>query len=106
MIDLREKDRQQICELIKKSFTEPLEVWVYGSRVNGTNHTASDLDLVLRGAHSNSLDWEQVMNFCEQLKDSNIPIIVEARDWVRLPASFHQQILKNYQVLYTSLSER
>jgi len=45
------------------------------------------------------------MSFCEQLKDSNIPIIVESRDWARLPTSFHQQILKNYQVLYTTLSE-
>lgn len=105
MIDLRENDRQQICELIKSNFTEPLEVLAYGSRVNGTNHAASDLDLVLRSANSRSLDWMQVMEFCEQLKDSNIPIMVEARDWARLPSSFHQQILKNYQVLYTSLSE-
>ena len=105
MIDLREKDRQKICQLIKKSFTDPLEVLAYGSRVNGINHVASDLDLVLRGANCKSLDWEQVMDFCEQLQDSNIPIIIEARDWSRLPASFHQQILKKYEVLYTSLSE-
>lgn len=83
-----------------------MEVWAYGSRINGTNHAASDLDLVLRGADCRSLDWEQVMDFTEQLKDSNIPIIVEARDWARLPSSFHQQILKNYEVLYTSLSEQ
>ncbi|GAW85120.1 conserved hypothetical protein [Bathymodiolus platifrons methanotrophic gill symbiont] len=104
MIDLRENDQKRICELIERNFNEPLEVWAYGSRINGTNHDASDLDLVMRGANSRRLDWEQVMNFCEQLKDSNIPIIVEARDWARLPTSFHQQILKKYEVLYTSLS--
>ena len=105
MIDLREKDRLRICELLKTSFTEPLEVWAYGSRVNGSNHDASDLDLVLRAADSQQpLAWEQVMDFSEQLRDSNIPILIEARDWARLPTRFHTQILKKYEVLYSTLA--
>ena len=35
----------------------------------------------------------------EALKESNIPIIIEARDWTRLPESFHREIERNYIVL-------
>ena len=103
MIDLREKDRVRICELIERCFSEPLEVWAYGSRVNGKSHKTSDLDLVLRKRGLSRLEWNQVLNFSEQLRDSNIPILVEARDWAVIPESFHLQILKRYEVLYCSI---
>jgi len=30
------------------------------------------------------------------VRESNIPILIDARDWARLPASFHEVILRNY----------
>jgi len=103
MIDLREKDRLLLCQLIKSSFTIPLEVWAYGSRVNGSNHEGSDLDLVLRSADLTPLDPSELVSFREGLQESNIPILVDVHDWARLPESFHQQILKQYEVLFSSL---
>lgn len=44
---LRDKDRRTLCEIFETS-PLPIEVWAYGSRVNGTAHDASDLDLVVR----------------------------------------------------------
>jgi len=35
-------------------------------------------------------------DFLTALRELNIPILVEARDWARLPRSFHRGILKNY----------
>jgi hypothetical protein len=40
-----------------------------------------------------------LQNFVRALQDSNIPILVEARDWARLPESFQQEIMKSYVVL-------
>jgi len=41
---LRAKDRRQICAIAARIFQEPVEIWAYGSRVDGTAHDASDLD--------------------------------------------------------------
>ena len=35
-------------------------------------------------------------NFRQAVNDSNIPILVDARDWARLPKSFHTEIEKYF----------
>ena len=71
----------------------------YGSRINGKSHPASDLDLVLRAPHLNNIDGIKLINLKSALTDSNIPFLVEVRDWSLLPKSFHEEIKKNYIVL-------
>lgn len=75
------------------------EVWAYGSRVNGAAHDTSDLDLVIR--HPSNLDVTQrsIVDLKEALSNSNLPLIVDVHDWARLPASFHENIKKNYVVI-------
>lgn len=73
--------------------------WAYGSRVNGDAHEASDLDLVLRSPDLSPIPLEHLDAFLQALRESNIPILIEARDWARLPDAFHQEILKNYVVV-------
>ena len=41
---LRVKDREAISQIARESFSTPIEIWAYGSRVNGHAHQASDLD--------------------------------------------------------------
>ncbi len=65
---LRDIDKQRLLKLLADYLPE-VNAWAYGSRVNGQAHDTSD---------------------------SNIPILVEARDWARLPESFYQEILRNY----------
>ena len=60
------------------------EVWAYGSRVNGASHEASDLDLVLRSPTLEPLGPEY-SDLVAALEESNIPILVQAHDWARLP---------------------
>ena len=47
-IHLKRKQRQELEALLQEDLPN-VEVWAYGSRVNGRSHGGSDLDLVLRG---------------------------------------------------------
>ena len=100
MLILRAKDKQLLFDVIRKSFSMPVEIWAYGSRVDGSAHEASDLDLIVRNEGLLPLDWEIMENFRENLQNSNIPFLVEARDWTKVPEYFHDQILKNHVVFY------
>lgn len=95
---LRDKDRLEILRLLALHLPD-VTAWAYGSRVNGGAHEGSDLDIVLRSPDLSLIPLEGLQNFVRALQDSNIPILVEARDWARLPESFQQEIMKNYVVL-------
>lgn len=95
---LRDKDKQKLLQLLDL-YLPTVSVWAYGSRVTGQAHDTSDLDLVLRSADLKKIPFDELETFLEALRESTIPIIVEARDWARLPASFHEEILNNYVVL-------
>ncbi len=97
-LNLREQDKTVLLQLLEQYLPE-VSVWVYGSRINGTAHDASDLDLVLRSKDLTSIDYERLEGFIHALQESNIPILIDARNWARLPNRFHQEILKHYMVL-------
>ena len=96
---LREKDKQALIQIFT-SINKPFEVWAYGSRVNGTAHNGSDLDLVIRGQNLKALEPNDYFVLIEKIRESNIPILVELRDWARLPNSFHVNIEKKHEVLF------
>lgn len=97
---IRPKDKDLLVALISGSIQEPVEVWAYGSRVNGTAHDASDIDLVIRTHNLQPLNWKTFCTLREKINNSNIPVLVDLRDWASLPASFHIEILKQYEVLF------
>jgi len=99
---LREKDRQSLLEIFQTIHT-PIEVWAYGSRVKGTAHSGSDLDLVLRSISLNAIPLSEYNSLCEKIRNSNIPILVELRDWAMLPENWHQNILQHHEVLFSNL---
>ena len=99
---LKEKHRK-LLEQLFSTVEFPVEVWAYGSRVSGTAHEGSDLDLVLRSADLKKLPAEVFAEVKEKIQESNIPILVEVFDWARLPESFHQNILRQYEVLFSNL---
>ena len=76
-----------------------VDVWAYGSRVNGRSHDGSDLDLVLRGPGLVKIAVERLMDFEEAVRESDIPFLVEARDWARLPERFRREIEREYVVV-------
>lgn len=95
---LRDKDKQRFLKLLTE-LLPTVTAWAYGSRVKGEAHDTSDLDVVLRSTDLTPIPFEELDTFLQALNDSNIPILVEARDWARLPTSFHEEILKNYIVI-------
>lgn len=99
---LREKDYQELLRIFS-SIETPIEIWAYGSRVNGKAHNGSDLDLVLRTQNLKPPASIEFLNICKKIKESNVSILVELRDWTSLPFSFHKNILQNYEVLFSSV---
>ena len=110
-LHLLPRHREEIEALLRKHLPG-IEVWVYGSRVNRRSHDGSDLDLVLRGPDLVEIDASLLAEFTEALRESTIPFLVEARDWARLPESFHCEIERDHVVLvavpmgYCSRAER
>ncbi|MCX7110858.1 MAG: nucleotidyltransferase domain-containing protein [Proteobacteria bacterium] len=95
---LRDKDKAKLLRLLA-GYLPTVSAWAYGSRVNGEAHDASDLDIVLRSADLSPIPLMELEAFLDAVRESTIPILIEARDWARLPKSFHEQILKHYVVL-------
>lgn len=92
---------RRMVEDILREHVPDVEVWVYGSRVTGESHEASDLDLVLRGRGLEPLGAE-FLEVIEAFRQSNVPILVQVHDWARLPESFHREIERDYVVLVSA----
>jgi predicted nucleotidyltransferase len=101
---IRDKDKQTLLRIFAK-LELPIEIWAYGSRVKGTAHEASDIDLVIRTNDLQPLPIDIYQQLVEDIKESNIPVLVELRDWARLPESFHRQIEQHYEVLFSNTKD-
>ena len=104
-LDLPDRYRSQVEALLAEHVPEA-EVWAYGSRVNGQSHDASNLDLVLRGPNLERIPADQLADLADALEESNIPILVQAHDWARLPTTFHAEIKGEYVEIQKGSSSR
>jgi uncharacterized protein len=98
---LRSKGKERLVTIFKTS-PLPIEVWAYGSRVNGKAHEGSDLDLAIRTPDLQKLPMDIFLDLKEKIQESNIPIVVELFDRARLPESFHQNILAQHELLFSN----
>ena len=64
---------RRILSALLREHLPDVEVWAYGSRVNGRGHEGSDLDLVLRGPGLDRIPLERLMDFEEAVRESTIP---------------------------------
>ena len=97
-LHLRLRHRRLLEGLLREHLPD-VEVWAYGSRVNGRGHEGNDLDLVLRGPGLEEVPLERLLDFEDAVRESTIPFLVEVRDWARLPERFHREIEREYVVL-------
>jgi predicted nucleotidyltransferase len=103
-IQLRPQDRKEV-ERILGQLVPNEEVWAYGSRVDGSGHELSDLDLVIR--HPGDLKQKQdgiLGELKEAFSESNLPFLVDVHDWASLPEQFHEIIRKEYVILQKAAS--
>ena len=98
-LNLSQRHRRTLETLIREHVPD-VEVWAYGSRVTGRCHAGSDLDLVLRAPGLKKIPVDRLLDFADALCESTIPFLVEARDWSRLPASFHREIERHHVPLH------
>ena len=103
-LELPRRYRDQL-EALLREHVPGVEVWAYGSRVNGVSHEGSDLDLVLRGPALEPLDGG-FHDLLEAIERSSIPILIRAHDWAMLPESFHREIERDYVVLQEETKKR
>ena len=97
-LHLLPRHRKMLVALLREHLPG-IEVWAYGGRVNGQSHDGSDLDLVLRSPDLQEIPVSRVADLKKALRESNIPFLVEARDWAKLPEGFHREIERGYVVL-------
>lgn len=96
---LRDKDKKRLCEIFS-SIELPFEVWAYGSRVDGTAHEGSDLDLVVRGTNLQEVPRKVMSIMRQKIMDSNIPILVDLFEWTTLPQTFRKNIEEQHEILF------
>ncbi len=90
---------RRILAALLREYLPDVEVWAYGNRVNGQGHEGSDLALVLRGPGLREIPLDQLVDFEDAVRESNIPFLVDSRDWARLPERFHREIEGGYVVV-------
>ncbi len=92
---LKDQDKQVILNIAHKNFSQSFDILAFGSRVDGSAHEASDLDIVVRG----DIDLEEFIAFKENLNNSNIPFLIDVLNWNLIPDYFKDNINKQYEIL-------
>ena len=103
-LNLPYRYRRQV-ENVFRLITPYAEVWAYGSRLRGTNHHSSDLDVVLRGPELEPIPVNDFQMLRTIFDESNMPLIIDLHDWARIPESFHREIERLYIVLVNPSQE-
>jgi predicted nucleotidyltransferase len=81
-----------IVRRILADYLPDAEVVAYGSRVNGTAHAGSDLDLAVRNRLNPLLPVRNLGKVRDVFSESNLPILVDILDWAMIPDSFREEI--------------
>jgi predicted nucleotidyltransferase len=95
MLALENKYLAMVQKILANTIQDK-KVWAYGSRVKGTSHEGSDLDLVVR----DEISAETLHSLQNAFSESNLPILVSVLSWADLPETFKKEINKKHEVLY------
>ncbi|OHB32438.1 MAG: hypothetical protein A2X84_07915 [Desulfuromonadaceae bacterium GWC2_58_13] len=93
MLDLRPEWLVTVRRLLAEHVPDA-EVLAFGSRVNGTSHDGSDLDLVIRDPETPDRANAHLPRLREAFADSRLPILVDLLDWAQIPEAFREEIRK------------
>ena len=73
-------------------FVPDCEVWVFGSRCNGTARKYSDIDVCICGREK--MDWKLLANLKDALMESDLPFRVDVLDYHTMPEQFRENVNK------------
>lgn len=99
MIDITPEHLAEVRRVLSEH-AAGLEVWAFGSRVNGGSGKNSDLDLAIVG--KNEIGWK----FIERLKDafasSDLPFMVDVVDYQSLESGLAKIVREKHDVIQTA----
>ena len=97
-VDLDPRHLQALLAMIGR-YAPGAEVWAFGSRVGGSAHEGSDLDLVLRNCENPDCAVPELPLLRARLRESNLPMLIDLFDWVSIPAEYREEIQRDHCVL-------
>jgi len=96
MIDLAPQHLETIQRILREH-VPACEVRAFGSRVNGTTKSYSDLDLAVVG--SGRLADDTLRRLKEAFEESDLPFRVDVLDWHATSPSFQKVIEEQYEAI-------
>jgi len=96
MIDMSPEHLRTVVAILSRHLKN-CEVRAFGSRVNGTSRTYSDLDLAL--VAEQKLDWRQLEKLKDAFAESDLPFMVDLLDWHDISPEFRKAIEQRYEVI-------
>ncbi|MCK5243199.1 nucleotidyltransferase domain-containing protein [bacterium] len=96
MIDLQPDYLNQVRQILQQ-YIPGHKVWAYGSRVQGQAHPYSDFDLAI--ISTSPVNDSTMSKIKETFAQSDLPIMIDIRDWHELSKHFRNIIQSNYEVL-------
>jgi uncharacterized protein len=88
MIQIEKKHLEIVLQILRKY---PYQFYAYGSRVKGTAHQFSDLDL----CYQENIPISITRKIKEEFQESNLPFRVEVINWCRMSSEFQDLIKKD-----------
>jgi predicted nucleotidyltransferase len=98
MLDIEARDIALVRDILERRLRS-CEIRAYGSRVGGTAHQGSDLDLAIVGP--SVLDPLVLSELRSDFEESDLPFPVDLIDWNAAPESFREAIARRYEVIDT-----
>jgi predicted nucleotidyltransferase len=93
MLDLRPEWLAGVRRLLDQ-YVPDAEVLAFGSRVNGSAHEGSDLDLLIRNPKTPERSHPRLNQLRTAFTESSLPILVDLLDWAVIPEDFRAEIRK------------
>lgn len=90
----------EYLELVRKIlqvFLPNRTVWIFGSRVKGNIHRASDVDLALMGEEP--VSWDDLIDLRDAFAASRLPYRVDLVDWAKTKPNFRKIIEAHHEVV-------
>lgn len=88
-------------KIIREILVGDYEVYFFGSRVKGTQHKFSDLDICLKAKEE--IPMQTIAELNEKFIESDLPFTIDLVDFCKIDNSFRESIKKQWVNLNDSI---
>ncbi|MFH0799718.1 MAG: nucleotidyltransferase domain-containing protein [Pseudomonadota bacterium] len=96
MIDLTPDELAEVKRILAEH-AQGMEVWAFGSRVDGSSRKNSDLDLAI--VTPAKVDWRLIERIKDAFSSSNLPFMVDVVELASLPEGVAATARKRHEVI-------